>query len=633
VHTISASCFAYCERLSVVLFAPDSQLKVIEQFAFGECPLLHFISFPPSLEQIGAHSLPPSCFDALYADPKHNFFGVFRDFLTSAGGVSLLRYLGDADHVVIDKAVERIEAGCFAQSEDLDALMMGIEEDSSTKSTIRSVTFEAGSVISLLGDGAFGCCYLLESICIPASVEVISHSCFADCANLLLLTFEAASTLSILGGFAFSGCKSLQSICLPASLTTISEDCFQYCANLSQMTFEEGSRLSTLGEFVFWDCQNLKSICLPPLLQNGLGLALVRSSLRDISIHPDGRFVKRDNDFLADYSGISLLRYLGAADEVCISKAIERIGAGCFNFCKSTRRVTFEPESRLKVIGDSAFADSSLGRIEIPSSVEIIGTSCFTKCEALSAVTVAPNSRLSMLGERAFSRSYQLKSVGIPASVQVISKDCFAYCSRLVSVSFEPGSRVSVLSECAFSHCSLLESICIPSSVEMIGKYCFDYCLKLLRVTFETGSKLSVLRGSAFAECSSLQAICIPSAVQKIGHFCFYGCSFLASVTFEENSRLLVLGSFAFACCGSLQMISLPSSVQEISDFCFFDRTNHADFPAGSGWSLASVRDFPSPVFRRSSEPVLSAQRKYSGHLILCQGFPRPRHSQYRLNC
>jgi hypothetical protein len=124
-----------------------------------------------------------------------------------------------------------------------------------------------------------------------------------------------------------------------------------------------------------------------------------------------------------------------------------------------------------------------------------------------------------------------------------------------------------------------------------------------------------------------LRAICIPGSVQEISQLCFYGCTHLVSVTFEENSRLLVIRSFAFACCVSLRPISLPSSIHEISDFAFFSRENCVHFPSGSGWSVSNVANFPSPVFRRSSERILSGDEKLSGRVILCRGFPQPRHA------
>jgi hypothetical protein len=112
------------------------------------------------------------------------------------------------------------------------------------------VTFEADSKLLCLGAEAFLRCEALTSICIPASVDTISKSCFESCTALSTLTFEAGSQVSVFETAAFYA-VAIESICIPASVTSVAEYCFGYCWDLTDVTFEPGSRHLELGEDVF----------------------------------------------------------------------------------------------------------------------------------------------------------------------------------------------------------------------------------------------------------------------------------------------------------------------------------------------------------------------------------------------
>jgi hypothetical protein len=95
---------------------------------------------------------------------------------------------------------------------------------------------------------AFCECWSLESLCIPASVQLIGENCFAGCEGLVSVTFEQPSMLEIVKEMAFSSCKSLTRISIPASIQQIGSRCFHCCESLASVTFQSPSNLVLLWE-------------------------------------------------------------------------------------------------------------------------------------------------------------------------------------------------------------------------------------------------------------------------------------------------------------------------------------------------------------------------------------------------
>ena len=122
---------------------------------------------------------------------------------------------------------------------------------------LNSVTLP-NSIISI-GDNAFAVCIQLETISLPNSIKSLGSSAFSNCKNLS--SIELGSNLSVIGDFAFNYCSSLISIKIPGSLETISICAFCNCTNLSSVNICDGVKY--IGQESFENCTSLTTIEIP----------------------------------------------------------------------------------------------------------------------------------------------------------------------------------------------------------------------------------------------------------------------------------------------------------------------------------------------------------------------------------
>lgn len=122
---------------------------------------------------------------------------------------------------------------------------------------LNSVTLP-NSIISI-GDNAFSLCIQLETISLPNSIKSLGSGAFSNCKNLS--SIELGNSLSVIGDFAFYYCSSLNSIIIPGSLETTSICAFCNCTNLSSVKICDGVKY--IGQESFENCTSLTTIELP----------------------------------------------------------------------------------------------------------------------------------------------------------------------------------------------------------------------------------------------------------------------------------------------------------------------------------------------------------------------------------
>lgn len=106
-------------------------------------------------------------------------------------------------------------------------------------------------------------------------------------------------------------------------------------------------------------------------------------------------------------------------EEVTIPSYIECISSYAFNQCSSLKKVEFENNSKLKIIGQNAFSETCINKIKIPSSVASIGKYCFQYSESLRMVEFPTDCKITTMDDYLFSYTI-IERIRIPSQVTLI---------------------------------------------------------------------------------------------------------------------------------------------------------------------------------------------------------------------
>ena len=429
VLSIGDSAFIYCDALTTVTFAENSQLKSIERAAFWGSEHVHprfkEIKIPDSVETIGN--------------------GAFYE-------------CRDLERIALPSALQTLSSVTFYNC-----------------TALSEVTFPAS--LKTIESSAFSGCRNLSEVKLPASLTAIQSSVFHLCINLKTVSYDGSleqwSRITADNDVLGYSCPSLvmsdytaqfilvkndfldpppktvtitkytgteSTVILPSTInswpvTKIGEDAFQDNTTITSVTIP--ASVTEIGSNAFADCTNLTSVHYEGdwsklTIQSGNPAVqdAANAPLFDFAFTPDNTAV-----IVTNY------KYNGAAADVTIpsryqGKPVTTIGHAAF-FNSAVTSVTI-PDS-VTSISDEAFVNCpKLTNISIPNSVTYIGFSAFSSCTSLKSITLP--SSLSFISGALFLGCSQLTTIHIPVSVTSIGNNAFADCPSLMTVTY-PGSK------------------------------------------------------------------------------------------------------------------------------------------------------------------------------------------------
>ena len=371
----------------------------------------------------------------------------------------------------------------------------------------------------IVNDDAFAYCLNLESISLPATLEILAPASFRGCSAVEIIsiaegngTYDSREGCNAIietdKGTLVLGCKATR---IPGGVTAIGECAFigQQC--IGGMAIPEGVKM--LGCRAFADCTGLRHISLPQSLQSiGEGAFEGCASLEEMAIPEGVREI--GNSVVADCARLGRLTvslknkwYDSRQDcNAIISTQEDCLVAGCGN--------SVIPEG-VRSIGEKAFSSSAICSIRIPASVTQIVRTAFLHCRLCSSIEVAPGNPV-----------YDSRG-GCNAIIETATGTLVKGCGRTV----------------------------IPSDIKQIGGYAFHGMTMPKGLVIPEG--VTDIGRSAFSGCD-IHTLTLPTSLRKIGNNAFNFCPWLETV--EANSPELYIGRSAFQFCYSLQSVRLPQT-------------------------------------------------------------------------
>ena len=308
---------------------------------------------------------------------------------------------------------------------------------------------------------------------------------------------------------------SINNVLLPQSLndravTTIAEDAFYDCSNLKTLVIPTG--YTTIKDHALDGVSTLVNLQLPSTLTYfGVSYGYL-NSLTNVFFGSQDRNRNASNTYfisgtknyiysISTYTNAETSEAREYAKIVCawnnftqiptviddstrMNVFIEEICPGAFYGIKNFKNVTLH--ERIRIVGEKAFAYSTLQEVVIPSSITTISPGAFSSIPSLAGIKTKTQTGLNKLGNY-FTISNSIYEVTGTGKYKLI-----AGCknSSLITGSFNVeigpfafdniffpnmnitlGNNITAIYECAYRNNKNIESIFIPSSVTVIKNY------------------------------------------------------------------------------------------------------------------------------------------------------------------
>lgn len=265
-------------------------------------------------------------------------------------------------------------------------------------SNLQAVTFAEG--VKSIGSSAFYGCEGIKELLFPSSMKIISgqHNTNED-AEPQVSTFGMGGTgTAYMSSEAFRGCAGLTSVTIPRGVIGVGSGTFWTCEKLVSLTM--GKKVRKIDYRAFDDCTALDSVYWNAEAFRGNGSeGVLPHTFRKIVFGESVEYVPvglcKDNANLTIVKMGSHIRTIGASafkqctalKEVVLPPDVANIEESAFYGCTALQAVDF-PAS-LEYIGNTAFANTGLTSLFIPSTVKSFGTYAFSQNKELEWVVIA----------------------------------------------------------------------------------------------------------------------------------------------------------------------------------------------------------------------------------------------------
>lgn len=308
-------------------------------------------------------------------------------------------FASSVTQIIFGKDVERIPENLCSKLKNLTSVVL----PESLKEIGESAFEKAGLVSVHIPDGVksiesyvFKGCEALKEAVMGKEINYIGYSAFNSCSALENIVIP--ENVDSIAGYAFSNCSALTSIVIPDNVEVIDDHAFSDCEKLVSLTM--GKKVRKIDYRAFDDCTALDSVYWNAEAFRGNGSeGVLPHTFRKIVFGESVEYVPvglcKDNANLTIVKMGSHIRTIGASafkqctalKEVVLPSDVASIEESAFYGCTALQAIDF-PAS-LEYIGNTAFANTGLTSLFIPSTVKSFGTYAFSQNKELEWVVIA----------------------------------------------------------------------------------------------------------------------------------------------------------------------------------------------------------------------------------------------------
>lgn len=406
VLSIGDSAFIYCDALTTVTFAENSQLKSIERAAFWGSEHVHprfkEIKIPDSVETIGN--------------------GAFYE-------------CRDLERIALPSALQTLSSVTFYNC-----------------TALSEVTFPAS--LKTIESSAFSGCRNLSEVKLPASLTAIQSSVFHLCINLKTVSYDGSleqwSRITADNDVLGYSCPSLVMSDYTAQFILVKNGFLDPPPKTVTITKYTGTEstvilpstisswpVTKIGEAAFQDNTTITSVTIPGSVTE-IGSNAFAGCTNLTSVHYEGDWskltIQSGNPAVEDAANEQLFEFEFTPDNTAVIVNNYK--------CKGTAADVTIPScykgKPVTAINNAAFPNSAVTSVTIPDSITSIPDAAFVNCSQLTNISI-PNS-VTYIGFSAFDGCASLKSITLPSSLRTIGNSAFAGCPSSMTVTY-PGSK------------------------------------------------------------------------------------------------------------------------------------------------------------------------------------------------
>ena len=311
----------------------------------------------------------------------------------------------------------------------------------------------------------------LSKMKIPNEVLKIGNTAFSGCENLEIIEIGEESKLLYIGEYAFAS-TSIKNIYIPRHVKMICAYAFNYCTNLTNIEIPANSELLCIDKCAFCSTK-INKIFIPEHL---IELSVEGFSINEITISPkNNRFIYKDNQYLlyktnpkSDNYDVFVYANFGCK-QIDIPSSIKSIVSHACDGNRLLKSVIVNPNSELRIIGESSFSLTNIEKFFIPKNLLTIESYAFSFCKKLHIIYGLENSDIQKIGDFAFSNT-NLNSLIIPSTVSELGHNAFNFCFSISIIEFSENNLLKSVNKSQFQSCGNLIVMIPVSMVHLINE-------------------------------------------------------------------------------------------------------------------------------------------------------------------